>query len=41
MQFIEEGGWEERLKKRECAGVCREIVMGFEKRLGEMEFDFS
>ncbi|KAI9664033.1 MAG: hypothetical protein M1821_007524 [Bathelium mastoideum] len=29
--WVEEGGWEERLKGRECARECREVVGGFEE----------
>ncbi|KAI9740991.1 MAG: hypothetical protein M1834_002702 [Cirrosporium novae-zelandiae] len=29
--WIERGGWGERLEKRECAGVCRDVVGGFEE----------
>ncbi|KAI9675121.1 MAG: hypothetical protein M1817_001529 [Caeruleum heppii] len=28
--FLEKGGWGERLERRECAGVVREVVSGFE-----------
>ncbi|KAL1840369.1 hypothetical protein VTJ49DRAFT_542 [Mycothermus thermophilus] len=29
--WINRGGWGERLRKRECAGVCGDVVGGFEK----------
>jgi hypothetical protein len=29
--WINRGGWGERLQRRECAGVCGDVVGGFEK----------
>ncbi|KAI0124337.1 hypothetical protein BJ170DRAFT_80328 [Xylariales sp. AK1849] len=30
-RWLTRGNWGERLKKRECAGVCRDVVGGFEE----------
>ena len=30
-RWLTRGNWGERLQKRECAGVCREVVGGFEE----------
>ncbi|KAI2602425.1 hypothetical protein GGR54DRAFT_624371 [Hypoxylon sp. NC1633] len=30
-RWLTKGNWGERLQKRECAGVCREVVGGFEE----------
>lgn len=30
-RWIEQGGWEERLARRESKGVCADVVGGFEK----------
>ncbi|KAI4867769.1 hypothetical protein F4820DRAFT_187218 [Hypoxylon rubiginosum] len=30
-RWLTKGNWSERLQKRECAGVCREVVGGFEE----------
>jgi hypothetical protein len=30
-RWLARGNWGERLKKRECAGVCRDVVGGFEE----------
>ncbi|KAB8295758.1 hypothetical protein EYC80_008583 [Monilinia laxa] len=30
-RWVENGDWEKRLKERECAGVCRGVVGGFEE----------
>jgi hypothetical protein len=30
-RWLEKENWGERLQKRECAGVCRDVVGGFEK----------
>lgn len=30
VRWIESGGWDERLARRECAKVCGEVVGGFE-----------
>ncbi|TGZ81601.1 hypothetical protein EX30DRAFT_340481 [Ascodesmis nigricans] len=35
--WIEEGGWEGRLQKREAAGVCSEVLKGFGETCGKME----
>ena len=29
--WVEKGGWEERLKRRECARICGDVVEGFEE----------
>lgn len=29
--WLTKGNWDERLKKRECAGVCGEVIGGFEE----------
>jgi hypothetical protein len=34
-RWLEQGGWEERLRGREAARVCGEVVGGFEKVCGE------
>ena len=31
VRWIERGGWDAKLKGRECAKVCREVVGGFEE----------
>ncbi|KAI9866401.1 MAG: hypothetical protein M1813_001523 [Trichoglossum hirsutum] len=31
MRWIERGSWQERLGQRECEGVCRDVVGGFEE----------
>lgn len=31
IRWVERGGWEERLAGRECAGICGEVVGGFEE----------
>lgn len=31
VRWVEKGGWEERLRGRECARVCGEVVGGFEE----------
>ncbi|KAI9776929.1 MAG: hypothetical protein M1839_009171 [Geoglossum umbratile] len=31
VRWIEKGGWQERLGRRECGGVCRDVVGGFEE----------
>ena len=31
VRWIENGGWDGRLANRECAGLCREVVGGFEE----------
>lgn len=31
IQWVERGGWEERLRRRESARVCGEVVGGFEE----------
>ncbi|KAI4160638.1 MAG: hypothetical protein LQ342_005571 [Letrouitia transgressa] len=31
IDWIEQGNWQERLEKRECAKVCRDVVRGFEE----------
>lgn len=31
IRWVESGGWEERLRTRECARVCGEVVGGFEE----------
>lgn len=28
--WLDKGNWGERLKKRECAGICGDVVGGFE-----------
>lgn len=30
-RWLSRGNWGERLQKRECAGVCREVIGGFEE----------
>ncbi|KAF7897100.1 hypothetical protein EAF00_005328 [Botryotinia globosa] len=30
-KWVEQGDWEKRLRERECAGVCRGVVGGFEQ----------
>lgn len=30
-KWVEQGDWERRLGERECAGVCRGVVGGFEQ----------
>jgi hypothetical protein len=34
VRWIEKGGWDGRLGKRECAGVCDDILSGFEDVCG-------
>lgn len=29
--WVEKGDWERKLRERECAGVCRGVVGGFEE----------
>lgn len=36
-QFIDEGDWDARLGRREAAGVCREVLGGFEDVIQRME----
>jgi hypothetical protein len=31
VRWIEKGDWQERLGRRECGGVCRDVVGGFEE----------
>jgi hypothetical protein len=31
VQWIERGCWNQRLQNRECAGVCQEVLSGFEQ----------
>lgn len=28
--YLEQGGWDQRLHKRECASVCNDVLRGFE-----------
>ena len=35
MRWIETGGWDRRLKEREAARVCGDVVNGFEAICGE------
>jgi len=30
-RWLTQGNWSERLRTRECAGVCRDVVGGFEQ----------
>ncbi len=30
-RWLARGGWGDRLRRRECAGVCRDVVGGFEE----------
>lgn len=34
VRWIEQGCWDQRLKKRECANVCNEVLSGFEDVCG-------
>lgn len=34
IRWIEKGGWEDKLARRECATVCGDVVGGFERECG-------
>jgi len=36
-KWIEDGDWDNRLRKREAEGVCREVLGGFEESIKTME----
>jgi hypothetical protein len=31
VRWIEQGCWDQRLKDRDCANVCKEVMSGFEE----------
>lgn len=35
ISYIEQGGWDRRLRNRECASVCRDVLGGFEETCGK------
>jgi len=35
ISYIEQGGWDRRLRDRECASVCRDVLGGFEETCGK------
>jgi len=35
VRYIEQGAWDQRLRERESASICREVLGGFEDVCGE------
>jgi len=35
VRYIAEGCWDQRLRERECASVCRDVLGGFEETCGK------